>query len=228
VNLEQELRTLAAELAWPETPALRPELGRRRDLRPLVVALAVLVLALGAAFAVPQARGAILRFLHLGGVTIERVEQLPPAEQRSLEAGLGPARSLAEAARIAGFEPVLPRGVSPARAYARPGIIAIQLGGGRLLSEINGGGLGIAKKFAGPQTRISGVTVDGGEPGMWLVGGPHVLFFTKPNGTPDSLTLRLAGNVLLWEHGTLTLRLEGPFTLAEAMRLAATIPGRSP
>src|SRR5207249_3599125 len=89
VSLERDLRALAAELEWPDTPALAPlELGRRRNLRPLVLALAVLVLALAVAFAVPPARSAILRFLHLRGVSVERVETLPPAEERPLVAGL--------------------------------------------------------------------------------------------------------------------------------------------
>jgi hypothetical protein len=30
----------------------------------------------------------------------------------------------------------------------------------------------------------------------------------------------MAGNVLIWTHGDVTLRLEGPLTQAEAVRLA--------
>ena len=87
MDLERELR--AIELAWPETPELRLELDarRRRSLRRLLVAVALLLVALAAAFAVPQSRGAILRFLHLGGVTIELVERLPAAQERPLGAG---------------------------------------------------------------------------------------------------------------------------------------------
>jgi hypothetical protein len=32
--------------------------------------------------------------------------------------------------------------------------------------------------------------------------------------------IRLARNTLLWEHGPLTLRLEGDLSLAEALRIA--------
>src|SRR5919201_3159276 len=82
-----ELRTL--EIAWPETPAFRLDFPPRRRARwPLAVAVALAAVA--AAFAVPQSRGAILRFLHLGAVTIERVGRLPAAEERPLGAGLGP------------------------------------------------------------------------------------------------------------------------------------------
>jgi hypothetical protein len=220
VSLEPQLRSLQVE--WPDTPALRPELAPRRLRRPLVLALAVVALAVAVAFAVPPARSAILRFFHLRGVTIERVETLPDAMARSLEAGLGPERSLAAAARVAGFTPVLPPGVDARRAYARPGVIAIPLGGGRLLTELSVADLGISKKFAGQATLIEPVTVNG-EPGLWLEGGPHVLVYVGSNGTPVAQTLRLAGNTLVWQHGARTFRLEGPFTKQQALKLAESI-----
>src|SRR5207253_863771 len=101
MNLERELRAL--EVEWPPTPELRLVLEprRRRSRRPLFAAVALALVALAAAFAVPQSRGAILRFLHLGGESIEFVQTLPHAEQRPLEAGLGRSVSEAEArARI--------------------------------------------------------------------------------------------------------------------------------
>jgi hypothetical protein len=226
VNLDRELREVGAALEWPETPRLAPALPRRGRARPLVLALALVALAVAAAFAVPPARSAILRFLHLRGVTVERVETLPHAAQRSLVAGLGPARPLAEAARVAGFRPLLPRGVETDRVYARHGVIAIPLGRGRLLTELSGIGLDVSKKYASQATRVEPATV-GGQPGLWLEGGPHVLVYQNADGTYASATLRLAGNTLLWEHGALTLRLEGPLTLRAALALAATIPGDS-
>src|SRR5438874_2913783 len=102
MDLERELRALDVE--WPPTPHLRlalEPLVRRRSRRPLFAAVALALVALVAAFAVPQSRGAILRFLHLGGESIEFVQTLPHAEQRPLEAGLGRSVSEAEArARI--------------------------------------------------------------------------------------------------------------------------------
>ncbi|HEY2936082.1 MAG TPA: hypothetical protein VGJ25_05755 [Gaiellaceae bacterium] len=223
MSLERDLHALAAELEWPEPPPLAQlELGRRRNLRPLVLALAVLVLALAVALAVPPARSAILRFLHLRGVTVERVETLPPAPERPLVAGLGPARSLDEAARVAGFAPVLPPGVTPSRVYARWSVIAIPLGDRRLLTELSGIGIDVSKKFAAEATRVEPVTVAGAR-GIWIEGGPHVLVFRNRDGRYVTETLRLAGNTLLWERGTLTLRLEGPLTLPEALRIARSI-----
>ena len=77
--IEQELRALAAFVDFPGErdlePAVRARLTpRRRRGRALVVVLAAVLLAIGIAFAVPPARSAILRFLHLQGVTIEFVD----------------------------------------------------------------------------------------------------------------------------------------------------------
>ena len=55
----------------------------------LVLVLAAVLVAFAVALAVPGARSAILRALHLEGVSIERVRVLPPAQERPLAAGLG-------------------------------------------------------------------------------------------------------------------------------------------
>src|SRR5438067_8714680 len=121
MNLEGELRLLAAEVDWPATPdvaarvaaAEPPSRGaawRRHPAwrRGLVLACAVVVVALAAAFAVPQSRGAILRFLHLGGITVERVDRLPPAQERPLGADIGRVVSPQEAERALGGTLLLP------------------------------------------------------------------------------------------------------------------------
>ena len=62
---------------------LEPVPARRSRRRGLVLVLAVVVVAIGIAFAVPPARSAILDFFHLGGVTVERVQTPPAAEERA-------------------------------------------------------------------------------------------------------------------------------------------------
>src|SRR5436309_4664694 len=93
-----ELERVLAQLDvdWPTTPSFA---YRRRRRRLLAVALAI-VLVVGIAFAVPPARSAILRFFHIGGERIERVQSLPRAEERALRASLGVPISRAEAARL--------------------------------------------------------------------------------------------------------------------------------
>src|SRR6266508_2064507 len=85
-ELERALVALGQELDFPPEPdlvaAVRARLGERRRLaflpprRALAFAVALIVVAFGIAMAVPQARSAILRFFHIGAVTVERVEAL--------------------------------------------------------------------------------------------------------------------------------------------------------
>src|SRR5262249_7042508 len=113
MELESELRALAGEIEWPQTPRLRPELAPRGRLigrsRPVALAFAVLAVALAAAFAVPESRGAILRFLGFGAVHVEFVEQLPVTQERPLTAGLGRTISTARAREFLEQPPLLPQ-----------------------------------------------------------------------------------------------------------------------
>jgi hypothetical protein len=81
----------------------------------------------------------------------------------------------------------------------------------------------IEKRLLGTGTEIEFVTVDGGD-GFWLEGRPHVLYFQAPDGSLLEQTVRLAGNVLLWERGDMTLRIEGDITMGQAIRIAESMP----
>lgn len=208
-----DLRSL--EIAWPETPAFRLVFEQRRRARwPLAVAAALAAVA--AAFGVPQSRGAILRFLHLGAVTIERVDRLPAAEERPLGAYLGPVVDSAAAAAELGRRPLLP-GLDPAPPLhlANERIVSLLFvyrGEPVLVSELPFTDVGILKKVAAEATRIEPVPN-----GLWLSGGAHVFLF--PGAPP-----RLAGNVLLVQRGGLTLRIEGQrLGKEDALRLAAEL-----
>jgi len=230
MDLERELR--AIELAWPDTPELRLELAaraRRLPRRPLLVAAALLLAALAAAFAVPQSRGAILRLLHLRGVTIERVAQLPAAEERPLGADLGPIVTGAQARKALRHALSLPP-LEPPPLHLEQGVVSLVFadrGEPVLLSELNvGEGVAILKKVVSGSSSVVPVQVEGGT-GFWIAGGEHV--YVLPGAPP-----RLAGNALLWQAHGLTLRLEGRgLTLVHAVELAgllrtgdADTPGR--
>lgn len=118
-ELERALELLSAEMEWPPTPAFDLRVAPRRQRWWL--ALVPVAAALAAAFAVPDSRGAILRFLRLGGVTVERVGVLPPAEERPLAATLGVPVSEADAAVVLGQPFAFPTGVrAPSTSSSRP------------------------------------------------------------------------------------------------------------
>jgi len=232
-ELERALVALAGELDFPPEPNLvagvRARLERRRlfvPRRALALAVALVVVAFGIAMAVPDARSAILRFFHIGSVTVERVETLPPAQERPLTAGLGEALSRREAERRAGFPILLPRDrrSTPTRYYVRPGLIATLFHSGStpvLLVEFQGDQMSYSKKFASPETRVEPVQI--GRFGLWLEGGPHVLLWEFGAGAPHELETRLAGNVLIWLQGEMTFRLEGDLSKAEMLKLGRQI-----
>jgi hypothetical protein len=227
-SLEQRLHRLGQELEYPPEPDLAPAVLVRLDRRPfpwrlVAVALAVLAVAVGAAFAVPQARTTILKWFHLRGVTVERVETLPPAVEPSQ---LGRALSRDAAERAVGFQLALPPRSKPGRVYVLDGALAsvVLRAEGRplLLSEYRAVDFALLKKSATAQTVIEPVLVNG-EPGLWLEGGPHTLTYFNRRGEFRQRTVLIRGNVLLWTDGPLTLRLEGRLTKARALDIARVI-----
>jgi hypothetical protein len=246
-ELELQLRALSGEIDFPPAPDLRArvraELGERRSRRPflprraLVIALAALAIAVGAAFAVPPARTAILEWLGLRGVEIRRVAEPPttpttPGVAVGADLGLGVHVTLAEAKRRASFRVVAPKLDSLAApevyfASSLPGgqvaLVYGPAGNRLLLTQFQATpGFPYIQKSVGPGTKVESVTVDG-QLGFWLAGDPHELFYEDTRGVVRDETIRLAGNVLLWERGTVTLRLEGADTKAEALRIARSV-----
>jgi hypothetical protein len=222
---ERELRALAAYIDFPAerdlAAAVRARLAPRpRRRRALVLVLAALVLALAVAFAVPPARSAILRFLHLRGARIQRVDRLPEVRTRA-PLDLGIPVSLADAAETAGFEPLRSSLLGdPDRVSWDGAMLWFRYGNVRLLvSQFRGSErIELVKKLVEPRTMITPVSVLG-QQGYFLSGATHFLYLTPTDLIRDE-RVRLARNVLLWQHGPLTLRLEGDLTVSEALRIA--------
>ena len=212
-ELEQALASL--EIDWPATPSFELRAPARPARRPLVIAIAVaLLVAIACAFAVPQSRGAILRFFHIGGETIERVDTLPPAAERSLRASLGFRISRAQGANLLGK----PFAAADVQLYRTGIVVSALLPGNVLLSEARTGDDPILlKKYVGSATDVEEVLLGPGLTGLWIHGGRHV--FMAPQ-----LPARFAGNTLVWQRGGITFRLEGrSLTRAQAVRLARTL-----
>jgi hypothetical protein len=77
-------------------------------------------------------------------------------------------------------------------------------------------------KVAGPGTRIRHVEVHG-YPGVWITGAPHELYYLGPGGGIERDTVRLTTDVLIWQEGGVILRVEGPRTLDQALRVAGSM-----
>jgi hypothetical protein len=240
-ELERELHALARRAEWPPQPELARAVRARIAHEPghvfpwrktLVVAFAVLAVAVAAAFAVPPARTAILRWLGLDHVRVVRVESLPPTRKLAA-ADLGTRTTLEEVERRAHFQPLLPR-AQPDSVYVRRTnestrytfVYGTVERPRLLLSEFRGVGVTkFVEKLVGTGTRVERVRVDGA-PGLWLSGAPHAVYFADP-GRFDQIHMDeplLAGNTLVWERpGALTLRLEGDLTKDDALRLASSL-----
>jgi hypothetical protein len=232
-SLEQRLHELGRELAFPPEPDLAPRVRERARGRPFpwrtaAIAFAVVAVAVAVAFAVPPARSAILRWFHLGGASVELVDTLPKAAERPQVGGLGRPVPLAEAERRVGFDFVLPPlDAKPERAYVIGNSVATVLLRSHyrtvLLSEFPSvGGEQVLKKLAVNATVIDPVEVRG-KPGLWLEGTPHVLTWMDRETGYQERPILIRGNVLLWVHGDLTLRLEGRLTKRQALELARSI-----
>jgi hypothetical protein len=226
-SLEHRLQALGRELAVPPEPDLAANArATTRSFPWRWVALAAAIIALAAAFAVPSARTSILRFFHIEGATVERVETLPPAQERSSAGGLGRRLSVRAAERLVGFRLLLPPLATEPQAYLLEGVLATVIlrvdGRPVLLSEYAARDYGLLKKLVGDKTVVEPVRV-AGEPGLWVEGPPHTLTYFSASGEFRQRTVKIHGNVLLWTHGPVTVRLEGRISKAQALRLARQI-----
>lgn len=237
-KLEERLLALGTALDVPVAPdavpavlARLPARHRRRRRRPagrvLAVAIAAMLLLVGAAMAVPPSRDAILRTIGLRGVSIKRVPKLPPVPAGSAKGarlGLGEPITLARARRAAGFTALLPAGATTAAYLAHdvPGGRISMLAGPVLITEFRGTAQPFIFKLLGPGTTTTATRVNGAQ-GIYISGAPHEVLFQTSNGEVRSDRVRLAGNVLIWQQGPLIVRIEGTHRLAQALTLARSL-----
>ena len=225
-ELESELRSLASVIDFPEPPDIAanvrvhvPDPRRAPWRRRIALAVAIVVIAIGAGFAVPQARSAILRFFGVGAVRIEFVDRLPaaqPVTRLGLGAPIDPtdAPFLLLQSRLLG---------DPDGVYRRGDVISLLYGTPErvqlLVTEIAASDFTpeVGKKLASLGTHVEFVPIRGSVgPGVWIEGRPHTV--RLPGGPP-----RLATNTLIWTHGQMTLRLEGAESLLQAVAIAESL-----
>lgn len=241
-DLERALVLLGDELAFPPAPdvsarvlARVAEPPPRRRRRALVLVLAALAVAVGAAFAVPQARSAILDFFGLRGATVQRVETLPVVPPRTAQA-LDLGREL-EPEELEGA--LVPSALGPPDAayvsqepYGRRVTLVYRPGDGIPESVFTGVGVLVTEfvgeaderfldKLADASTSVERVQV-GPYDGLWLEGGPHVVMVESRGGSYEDRG-RLAGNTLLLERGDVLVRIEGDLSRERAIEIAESL-----
>jgi len=233
-ELEQRLLALGAGLEVPPAPDVVPAVCARLPARSgrgplparraLAVALAVMLVLAGTAMAVPSTRHAVLQALGLRGVSVERVPHLrPPSAGTGARLGLGQRLPPGRSRHAAGFTALLPAGSVPAYLdHDVPGGRISLLIGRVLVIELHGTTTPFIFKVIGPGTTVKQVRVNGG-PGVYLTGAPHEVIFRESTGQVQTDRVRLAGNVLMWQQGPVTVRIEGTHSLRRALAIARSL-----
>lgn len=200
----------------------------RRHLRRWLVAGA----ALGCAVAVvPPARAAVVDtvggLLRIAGIEVRH--QPGPVVLPPRPSPLPSTRSttLQEARRLAAFPVRTPAALGePERVTmadpdpsGAPRIVTMSYRGGAIqLDQFDGRLSGVFMKSA-PAAEWTDV---GGQSAIWLA-RPHPLAYLDRSGVEHTEAARLAGPSLIWAGPSVTYRLEGVATLAEARTIAATL-----
>ena len=177
--------------------------------------------------AVPGTRGAILEFFGVRGVAIEHVETLPTVP-KNVDLNLGERVTLERARELAAFDVLLPETLGePDEVYFSDsppgGMVSFVYGSSEepraLLTQFVATFEDMFLKKLEQNTSVEHVGVND-EPGVYLSGPPHVFGYVDSSGQYREETMRLVGNVLLWEQRPLTLRLEADLPLMDALEIA--------
>ncbi len=213
----------------------RPRLWLPSRRRTLTIALATVLFLASAAVAAEL-------IIRIGAVTV-RVTPAPTATPTRPESAsaFGQPVSIAEAERRAGFDARIPRAlgppagvwIGPTQVGSQPGETATRIvlawRAGQGLPPIEDLPWGVvlmqfesdyevaAKTLYSETSNIDPVKV-GGLDGYWIT-GPHTLELLDPDGTQ---VVTVTGNVLLWQEGSITYRLETSLPLDQTLALVTT------
>jgi hypothetical protein len=203
--------------------------------RRIVIALAAALIAGTGVVAVPV----VADWLGVGGVEI-KLEPPPSSVPSSGDLNLGQRTTLTRARRDVRFDLVVPTELGapdevwidkshtvPIVWFAyrpRPGLPEAKATGyGALLAqaEVTVAEEMFASKLARPDTKIEQVEVGTGR-ALWVQGTHHVGLFERDRMVIID-ELRLSDNVLLWERGSVTMRLESALGRDDSLRIARSV-----
>lgn len=236
---DDDARTIGSTSGLPvDAPIDLVSTSRRRLTRRVLAAAAVALVVLAGLLAVTPTREAIARWLGVGAVSITNTNVLPPeglnpAPGAPTDDGRPPESGSIDLDAVARELPFPVRLPDPAvtgelldaevDASVPVGLVELRFDGVTIV-EIGSqrDTPPVIAKVVGPGTVTTSVTVVG-RPGFWLTGEPHRVASTDPDGTVRLDTVRQAGDVLIWEDGGVTYRIEGAPTLGDAQAIAASL-----
>ena len=241
-------RALASGLVWPETPSVAPGVLARiaeverapRRLRPrfsLPSRRRTVLILIAALLAVAAAAAAAKLVIDFGAVRIREAPTPPLHVPSAVPSGsaFGRPTTLAEAEAETGLDAVVPPALgSPDRAWtdtgvpdatrivlawrASPDLPAIDgLPWGTVLYEFRGDAA-VAVKTLGEGTQLRTTRIGGHV--AYFITGEHEIALLTDDGTYARYSV--AGNVLLWQEGGLTLRLETELPIGAARKMAGS------
>ena len=243
IPVEALLREVGERIAWPQgvdiAPAVLGRLDRAAE-RPRRLALAWVGLALLATIlilAIPPAREAIADLLGVAGIRIELGTDEPTTA--GYELALGEEMTKAQVESESGRMIAVPADLPPPEAIylsnsplegevtmvwaPTPTIPEMgDTGVGLLITQFRATGVGSYLKRATLGTRVVVVPVSGAD-GYWIEGAPHMLVFEEPDGVVRHELSRLAANVLIWEAGGVTYRVESTLDLRSTLEIAESM-----
>jgi len=238
-TLARELRDLGPWLVTPTPPDVRaavrarlstgtPRTSSRRWLSAAAAVLVALTIAVvpPARTAVAHAATAILRFAGIEFDSRPGTDPLPttPSPLPRIHSAV-----LDEARRLARFPVGVPAGLGPPEsvqladpdATGAPRVVSLLYRGGTLrLDEFDGQ----LEPFFIKSVIAGGAiwTTVNGYQAVWIP-TPHPVSYVDRDGVRHDETARLAAATLIWNDTAVTYRLEGPFTLDEALAIAGSI-----
>lgn len=216
-----------------DVPRARPPLLRPAAATALALVLAV---AVTLALSVP-ARRAVADLLGVAGIRISFDEEPALTPRPAPDIRLGDAVSKEAAGEASGLHVLVPEAVSGTPAfYLDPSIgesgrvsvvypreaatlAEVDLLVSQFVAAVDAEHV---KKLATLGSEVEHTTVRSSE-AYWIGGEPHLFFYEERNGDIRQETLRLAGNVLLWNEDGVTYRVEGAASLTEALRIAGSL-----
>ena len=210
-----------------ETGIAAPPRRRTAPSRRVQAAVAAVVAVVVGALAAPPVRAAVADLFGFGGVLVR--EQPGPAPSTAPPPpGATSDLSLAEAAARVPFRPAVPTALGDpdgVEVSADRRVLSLTWATDDGTVRLDQIGARLDYAFAKSATGVEFVTVDG-DFALWFA-EPHEVVVLEPDGTERRESARLAGHTLIWERGSVTMRLEGDLSRQRALDIAGTVRDRS-